>query len=160
MARSSFLVPSKLSKIVLGGTAASHTRSGVGGGHFLIKNAGANSRFSHRSEWAGNCLMKNSPEPKQKSRTAGSNHGANALPFTLPGVSGVEVTRPGDAVTAARALLSGAPRPKCPAFSVFFRFQVTDFDRLLGFFSLCHLIFPSYLFWVVSLCCVVTPKGN
>lgn len=28
------LVPSKFSKIVLGGTAASHTCSGVGGGHF------------------------------------------------------------------------------------------------------------------------------
>lgn len=31
------LVPSKFLKIVLGGTAASHTCSGVGGGHFLIK---------------------------------------------------------------------------------------------------------------------------
>jgi hypothetical protein len=34
------LVESKLSKIVLGGTAASHTCSGVGGGHFLIKKSG------------------------------------------------------------------------------------------------------------------------
>jgi hypothetical protein len=33
------LVASKLLKIVLGGTAASHTRSGVGGGHFLIKKS-------------------------------------------------------------------------------------------------------------------------
>ena len=41
------------------------------------------------------------------------------------------------------------------ALGVFFRFQVSDFDRYLGFFSLCHFIFPSYLFWVVwSLCCV------
>ena len=30
------LVRSKFSKIVLGGTAASHTCSGVGGGHFLV----------------------------------------------------------------------------------------------------------------------------
>jgi hypothetical protein len=48
-----------------------------------------------------------------------------------------------------------------PALGVFFRFQVSDFDRLLGFFSLCHFIFPSYLFWVVCRCVVsVTPKGN
>jgi hypothetical protein len=26
------------------------------------------------------------------------------------------------------------------AFSIFFRFQVTDFDLFLGFFSLCHFI--------------------
>jgi hypothetical protein len=30
----------KLLKIVLGGTAASHTCSGVGGGHFLIQEIG------------------------------------------------------------------------------------------------------------------------
>jgi hypothetical protein len=28
------------------------------------------------------------------------------------------------------------------ALGIFFRFQVTDFDRFLGFFSLCHFIFP------------------
>ena len=46
------------------------------------------------------------------------------------------------------------------AFGVFFWFQVTDFDRFLSFFSLCHFIFASYLFGFV--CCVVsvTPKGN
>ena len=27
------------------------------------------------------------------------------------------------------------------AFGIFFRFQVPYFDRLLGFFSLCHFIF-------------------
>ena len=48
-----------------------------------------------------------------------------------------------------------------PAFGVFFGFQVADLDRFLGFFSLCHFIFPSYLFglfsrWLGS----VTPKGN
>ena len=47
------------------------------------------------------------------------------------------------------------------ALGVFFRFQVSDFNRRLGFFSLCHFIFPSYLLWVVSRCVVsVTPKGN
>ena len=47
------------------------------------------------------------------------------------------------------------------ALGVFFRFQVTDFDRLLGFFSLCHFIFPSYLFGLFCRCVVsVTPKGN
>ena len=47
------------------------------------------------------------------------------------------------------------------ALGVFFRFQVSNFDPRLAFFSLCHLIFPSYLFWVVSRCVVsVTPKGN
>jgi hypothetical protein len=30
------------------------------------------------------------------------------------------------------------------AFGVFFGFQVTDLDRFLGFFSLCHFMFPSY----------------
>jgi hypothetical protein len=38
------------------------------------------------------------------------------------------------------------------ALGVFFRFHVTDFD-VLGFFSLCHCIFPSYLFWVVCRLC-------
>jgi hypothetical protein len=42
------------------------------------------------------------------------------------------------------------------ALSIFFRLQVTDFDRLLGFFSLCHFIFPSYLFWVVCRSCCVS----
>jgi hypothetical protein len=47
------------------------------------------------------------------------------------------------------------------AFGVFFGFQVTDLDRFLGFFSLCHFIFPSYLFGLFSRCIVsVTPKGN
>src|SRR6266487_5976098 len=41
------LVRSKLLKIVLGGTAASHTSSVLGGGHFLIKNSWGNSRPSH-----------------------------------------------------------------------------------------------------------------
>jgi hypothetical protein len=48
-----------------------------------------------------------------------------------------------------------------PAFGVFFGFQVTDLDRFLGFFSLCHFIFPSYLFGLFSRCVgSVTPKGN
>jgi len=48
-----------------------------------------------------------------------------------------------------------------PALGVFFRFQVSDFDRRLGFFSLCHFSFPSYLFGLFGRCVVsVTPKGN
>ena len=47
------------------------------------------------------------------------------------------------------------------ALGVFFRFQVADFDRQLRFFSLCHFVFPSYLFWVFGRCVVsVTPNGN
>ena len=47
------------------------------------------------------------------------------------------------------------------AFGVFFWFQITNFDCFIGFFSLCHFVFPNYLFgfvrcWVGS----VTPKGN
>jgi len=42
-------------------------------------------------------------------------------------------------VVALDALLSG-PIHDDPAFGVFFWFQVTDFDRFLGFFSLCHFI--------------------
>ena len=40
------------------------------------------------------------------------------------------------------------------AFGVFFWFQVTDFDRFLGFFSLCHFIFPSYFLGCFWLGCV------
>jgi hypothetical protein len=29
---------------------------------------------------------------------------------------------------------------------IFFRFQIPDSDLFFGFFSLCHFIFPSYLF--------------
>ncbi len=47
------------------------------------------------------------------------------------------------------------------ALGIFFRFQVSDFDRFLGFFSLCHFIFPSYLFWVVCRsCCVSDTEGH
>jgi hypothetical protein len=31
-------------------------------------------------------------------------------------------------------------------FSIFFWFQITNFDLFLGFFSLCHFTFP-FLFW-------------
>jgi hypothetical protein len=48
-----------------------------------------------------------------------------------------------------------------PALGVFFGFQVTDLDCFFGFFSLCHFIFPSYLFGLFSRCVgSVTPKGN
>jgi len=39
-----------------------------------------------------------------------------------------------DALVASRRITDD------PAFGVFFGFQVTDFDRFLGFFSLCHFI--------------------
>lgn len=64
-------------------------------------------------------------------------------------------------VLVAADLVVRRPIHDDSAFGVFFWFQVTDFDCFLGFFSLCHFIFPSYLFWVVSRCVVsVTPKGN
>ena len=64
-------------------------------------------------------------------------------------------------IVASVALVLPGPISDEPALGVFFRFQVTDLDRFLGFFSLCHFIFPSYLFglfsrWLGS----VTPKGN
>ena len=43
-----------------------------------------------------------------------------------------------------------------PALGVFFWFQVTDFDRFLNFFSLCHFIFPKLFIWVVSRCVYVS----
>jgi len=54
------------------------------------------------------------------------------------------------------------PRPirDDSAFGVFFWFQVKDFDSFLGFFSLCHFIFPSYLFGLFFVVFMsVTPKG-
>jgi hypothetical protein len=47
-------------------------------------------------------------------------------------------------VAALEVLVVGPTRDD-PAFGVFFWFQVTDFDRFFGFFSLCHFIFPIYL---------------
>ena len=48
-----------------------------------------------------------------------------------------------------------------PALGVFFRFQVADFDRQLGFFSLCHFVFLAIYFGLFGRCVVsVTPKGN
>ena len=47
------------------------------------------------------------------------------------------------------------------ALGVFFRFQVSDFDRFLGFFSLCHFVFLAIYFGLFGRCVVsVTPKGN
>ena len=54
----------------------------------------------------------------------------------------VEVEIMGRRSVADRSVASaGAPVVPDSAFSIFFRFQVTDFDRLLSFFSLCHFIF-------------------
>jgi hypothetical protein len=128
----------RLVAIVLGGTAASHTCSGVGGGHFLIKKS---DRTYRAALW---------------DRT----NNAVLLPLTLYMEVSLVMLATLDLVTldvTARADVG------ChhTALGVFFRFQVADFDRLLGFFSLCHFIFPSYLFWVVCRCVVsVTPKGN
>jgi hypothetical protein len=52
-------------------------------------------------------------------------------------------------IVASVALGIRGPISDESALGVFFWFQVTDFDDLLGLFSLCHFIFPSYLFWVV-----------
>jgi hypothetical protein len=47
------------------------------------------------------------------------------------------------------------------ALGVFFRFQVADFDRQLGFFSLCHFVFLAIYFGLFGRCVVsVTPNGN
>ena len=39
-----------------------------------------------------------------------------------------------------------------PALGVFLGFQVTDLDRFLGFFSLCHFIFLAIYLGCFSLC--------
>ena len=63
---------------------------------------------------------------------------------------------------AATGLLVGAAAGGySTTLGIFFWFQITDFDRFLGLFSLCHFIFPSYLLGLFSRCIVsVTPKGN
>ena len=43
-------------------------------------------------------------------------------------------------VLVAADLVVRRPIHDEPAFGVFLWFQVTDFDRFLGFFSLCHFI--------------------
>jgi hypothetical protein len=63
------------------------------------------------------------------------------------------VARARNAVTGGLLVLSENVRTA--AFGVFFRFQVTDFEVLLGFFFLCHFIVPILFVWVVcSLGCV------
>jgi hypothetical protein len=68
------------------------------------------------------------------------------------GVSGVRITRPGDAVTrpgdsvrAARPGDSLGGEAGNATFSISFWFQVADFDVFLGFFSLCHFIFSDLI---------------
>ena len=51
-----------------------------------------------------------------------------------------------DVLVVAMKVLIVRPISDDSAFGIFFRFQVTDFDRFLGFFSLCHFMFPSYFF--------------
>lgn len=48
------------------------------------------------------------------------------------------------------ALLPGLSEKHETAFGVFFWFQVTDFDLLFGFFSLCHF----YFFYLICLGCL------
>src|SRR6516225_2532449 len=56
-------------------------------------------------------------------------------------------------VATARLLVACAGDHKT-ALGVFFRFQVTDFDLCLGFFSLCHFIFSILFVWVGCSCVV------
>jgi hypothetical protein len=63
-------------------------------------------------------------------------------------------------VLVAADLVVPRPIKDESALGVFFWFQVTDFNCFLGFFSLCHFIFPSYLLGLFSRCGVsVRPKG-
>jgi hypothetical protein len=57
-----------------------------------------------------------------------SNHNAALLSLTLT-------------VAAAGTLCPVTLDAMALALGIFFRLQFTDFDRLLGFFSLCHFIF-------------------
>jgi hypothetical protein len=85
--------------IVLGGTAASHTCSGVGGGHFFIREVGS----------------------QIQNRPAGSNQGA-ALTLSL-----FAGALDGAFDGAFDGALDGACIVHA-ALGIFFRFQITDFD--------------------------------
>jgi hypothetical protein len=51
------------------------------------------------------------------------------------------------AVASTWAIAGVATRGDSAALSIFFWFQIPDFDLFFGFFSLCHFIFPSiYLY--------------
>ena len=64
-------------------------------------------------------------------------------------------------VLVAADLVVCRPISDDSAPGVFFRFQVSDFDPRLGFFSLCHFIFLAIYFGLFGRCVVsVTPKGN
>jgi hypothetical protein len=46
------------------------------------------------------------------------------------------------------------------ALGIFFRLQIPNFDLCFAFFSLCHLVFPNYLFFGLFVCVVsLTPKS-
>ena len=47
------------------------------------------------------------------------------------------------AVAPTWAIAGVATRGDSAALSIFFWFQIPDFDLFFGFFSLCHFIFPS-----------------
>jgi hypothetical protein len=70
----------------------------------------------------------------------------------LAGVSGVAVTRPGDAVTARPGgVLGGAGHSKA-TFSIFFWLQVANFDVFL--FLVLHVCYLSFAGLFYCLCCV------
>jgi hypothetical protein len=114
-------------RIVLGGTAASHTFSGVGGGHFLSRSRISDIKAALRDR----------------------TNSAALLSLTLS----LAVTLVNALMLVSLAIDISAGRSDT-ALGVFFRFQVTDFDCLFGFFSLCHFIFlPIYLgCFLVVLC--------
>jgi len=47
------------------------------------------------------------------------------------------------AIAPTWAIAGVATRGDSAALSIFFWFQIPDFDLFFGFFSLCHFIFPS-----------------
>jgi hypothetical protein len=76
-----------------------------------------------------------------KNRTTGSNHNAALLSLTLTVAAAGTlylVTLDAMALAMARDAHVIADVAGHTALGIFFRLQVTDVDRLLGFFSLCH----------------------
>ena len=114
----------------------------------LADCSGGNSRLSYLLGCGGRSFF--DQKRADKSRTTGLNQRCGPLILSLASlVNGLLVTL-GDSDVAE----SIAPRWNPTALGVFFRFQVWDFDFFLGFFSLCHFIFPN-LGWFVALLCRV-----
>ena len=86
-----------------------------------------------------------------------SNHNAALLSLTLTVAAARAlylVTLDAMALAMTRDAHVIADAAGHTALGIFFRLQVTDFDRLLGFFSLCHFIFLAIYFglFLVVLC--------